>query len=306
MEKERDKSKEIVKEIRESTEKEIVVLKKELQRLKELKRQKELKKQQIEQSEQSVTTTQKEETIVSEEKYQNKLEDIEARLNDIDRYLLKQFEEMDKSTYTENASYIEGQLQKLEEEIIGEKGVIEKELSAYEKLLETYTWIEEPKYSFMYTIPNKKKNPTDYQSWRIEWGKVLFDYAKYAVLHIVYLKQLHTEKPFSNFEDRKNAIREIALELIDQKLAKFLSKDEDKLRIYWKSLDLWAEDFYNWALDFGKLEPILIYEIRESKQEFSTLPKMDLEEIFKLLNKDDKGRIIKLNDGQIAFKIKLE
>ena len=79
---------------------------------------------------------------------------VDVILNDIDKYLLKQFEQMDKSTYSENASYIESQLQKLEEEIVGEKGVIEKELSPYETLLEQYPWIEEPKYAFMYSIPN--------------------------------------------------------------------------------------------------------------------------------------------------------
>ena len=117
---------------------------------------------------------------------------------------------------------------------------------------------------------------------------------------------MYTEKPFANFNDRKKAIQEIARELVDQELAKFLSKKEEQLRIYWRTLDLFADDIYEWALDNGKLEPILIYEIRESKLEFSTLPKVDLEEIFRILSKDDRGNIIKLDDGQVAFKIKLE
>ena len=303
MERQSEKSKEASKEIQKVADKELEVLRKELERLRELKRQKELKeKEALKEAPPDI----KDEAIKTEEIYKGNLEEIEDRLNDIDKFLLKQFERIDKTTYTENASYIESQLQKLEEEIVGEKGVIEKELSPYEKLLGDYPWIEEPKYAFMYGIPNKKKNPTDYQSWKTEWAKVLFDYAKCAILHIIYLREFYTEKPFSNFDDRKKAIHKIAQELVDQELAKFLSKKEEQLRIYWKTLDFFADDIYEWAIDNGKLEPILIYEIRESKLEFSNLPKIDLEEIFRMLSKDDKGNIIKLEDGQMAFKIKLE
>ncbi len=297
MERQRDKAREISKEARE---RELEVLRKELERLKELKRQKELKEKEAA----------KESTIIvekdSETKELSSLDDIESRLNDIDKFLLKQFEQIDESTYEQHADYIESQLQVLEEEIVGEKGLLEKELTHYEKLLKEYPWIEEPKYQFMYTIPDKKKNPTDYESWKIEWAKVLFDYAKSAILHILYLRQLHSEKPFSNFQDRQKAVKEIVEELIDQKLAKYLSKNKEKLRVYWKTLDLWAENIYDWAIDFGKLDPILIYEIREANQEFSNLPKSDLEEIFSILSKDNRCTIIKLDDREIAFKIKLE
>ena len=303
MERQRDKSKEASKEIQKVADKEIEVLRKELERLRELKRQKEIaEKEALKEAPVDI----KDEVIKTEEIYKGNLEEIENRLNDIDKYLLKQFEQVDKNTYAENASYIEAQLQKLEEEIVGEKGVIEKELSPYERLLTEHPWIEEPKYAFMYSIPNRKKNPQDYESWKTEWAKVLFDYAKCAILHIIYLRELYTEKPFANFNDRKKAIQEIARELVDQELAKFLSKKEEQLRIYWRTLDLFADDIYEWALDNGKLEPILIYEIRESKLEFSTLPKVDLEEIFRILSKDDRANIIKLDDGQVAFKIKLE
>lgn len=303
MERQRENSKEKTKEVQKVADKELEVLKKELERLRELKKQKEKREKE---ALKEIPIDIKDEAIKDEEIHKDKLEEIEDRLDDIDKFLLKQFEQIDKSTYAENASYIETQLQKLEEEIIGEKGVIEKELSPYETLLENYPWIEEPKYAFMYSIPNKNKNPSDYESWKIEWAKVLFDYAKCAILHIIYLREIYTEKPFSNFEDRKKAIHEIAQELVDQELAKFLSKKKERIRIYWKTLDLWAEDLYDWAIDNGKLEPILLYEIREAKQKFSNLPKLDLEEIFKILSKDDRGNIIKLNDGQIAFKIKLE
>ncbi len=304
MERQKDKAKEDSKEVQKISDNELEVLRKELERLRELKRQKELKFQ--EEAKESITQPENEE-IESEIKEGMALDEIEDRLNDIDKFLLKQFEQLDEKTYEQSAEYIESELQVLEEEILGEKGLLEKELSPYEKLLNEYSWVEETKYQFMYTIPNKKKNPSDYESWKSEWSKVLFDYAKYAILHIIYLRQLYSIKPFSNFENRQRAIQEITEELIEQKLAKLISKKKDpQLRIYWKTLDIWAEDLYDWAIDIGKLEPILIYEIRESRKEFSNLPKFDLEEIFKILSKDDRGHIIKLDDGQVAFKIKLE
>jgi hypothetical protein len=147
---------------------------------------------------------------------------------------------------------------------------------------------------------------SDYHSWKKEWAKVLFDYAKCSVLHIVHLRELYSEKPFLNFDDRKLSIKKIAKELVNQELAKYISKKKERLRVYWKTLDIFAEDLYEWALDQGKLEPILIYEIRESDEEFSKLPTVEIEEIFEILVKDNKGHIIKLDDGQLAFKIKLE
>ncbi len=188
MERQRDKAKEDSKEIQKITDNELEVLRKELERLRELKKQKELK---IQEEAKESTAQPENEEIISEVKEGIALDDIENRLNDIDKFLLKQFEQLDEKTYEQSAEYIESELQVLEEEILGEKGLLEKELSPYEKLLNEYSWIDETKYQFMYTIPNKKKNPSDFESWKTEWSKVLFDYAKYAILHIIYLRQFN-------------------------------------------------------------------------------------------------------------------
>jgi len=117
---------------------------------------------------------------------------------------------------------------------------------------------------------------------------------------------MQSVKPFANFEDRATALREIAQALVDKKQAEWLSKSKEKLRVYWKSLDNWAEEIYEWAMEISPLEPILIFEIRESNQEFSNLPREDIEKIFKMLENDRKGKIIELEDGQISFKINVE
>ena len=285
-----------VKEVKEIPERELDGLRKELVRLKELKRQRELKE--IEDKSEDLESEASTEGLPSEE--------IEARLNKIEDFLTSKMGEIDHKAYEQNAAKIEIELRELELEIVKERGAVTKEISTYELLLNDYPWLEEKRRIFMYSIPNKKTDLQDYESWKNEWSKVLFDYARYAILHILYLRQTESEKPFSNFEDRKKALEEIADELVTKEQAEWLSKTKEKLRIYWKSLDNWAEEIYEWAMEISPLEPILVFEIRESNKEFSKLPSEDIVKIFKMLEKEKRGKIIELDDGQVSFKIKIE
>ncbi|MFX0137262.1 MAG: hypothetical protein ACFFDN_26730 [Candidatus Hodarchaeota archaeon] len=297
MERQREKPTEIPKEIKEKAEKELEELRKELARLRKLKKEKE----QLEKE-----ATQKE-IIKQEEIKTHELNYIEEQFDKLEDILSSKLGEIDQKLYRQHADKIETDLQTLEEEIIGEKGLIEKKLTAYENLLTAYPWLEEERKKFMYTMPNRKENKTDYISWKIEWAKVLFDYARFAVLHIIYIRELNSQKPFLNFTKREEYIKEIAEQLITQNQAKWLSKEKKRLRVYWKTLEAWSDEIYKWCYENGKIEPIMIYELREATQEdFSSLPLEDLEEIFKILAKNRKAKILKLENGQIAFKIKLE
>jgi len=300
MERQKVKPKEVPKEVKEKADKELEDLRKELARLKELRGQKAKEKQE------AIQEAGTEE--IGEEATIEKLpsEEIEARLDKIEDFLTSKLGEIDQKAYKQNAIQIEKELQEIELEIIREKGVVVREISTYELLLNDYPWLEEKRYVFMFSLPNKKTNLKDYESWKSEWSKVLFDYARYAILHILYLRKLESEKPFSKFEDRNSALKELAEELVNKEQAEWLSKSKEKLRVYWKSLDNWAEDIYDWAMEISPLEPILIFEIRESNKAFNTLPNNDIIKIFKILEKDKRGKIIKLDDGQLSFKIKIE
>ncbi len=295
MERQKEKPTEKVKE-----DKELLALRKELDRLRELKKENAIRQSVTHQPSQDQEIIELEKTKPKELKT---LGQMEEKLQKIDDYLVKQLGGIPQESTQITPETIEAQLQELEEEIIGEKGLLEKPMAPYELLLKQYPWLEQKRYEFMYIVPNKKINPVDYKSWKTEWAKVLYDYAKLAVLHILFIRQIHAEKPFSCFQEREVAIREIAEELIDQNLAKWISKKKEGLRIYWKTLEIWAEEIYCWAADSGKIEPILLYELKEAKKEFSSLPDEDLEEIFKLLSKDRRGLLIKLENGQIALKI---
>ena len=296
MERQKEKTEEAVKDTEEKPERELDGLRKELARLKELKKQKELKEIEVEAG--KIASEVIQEGLPSEE--------IDERLNKIEDILTSKLGEIDQKTYEQNAAQIEIELREIELEIVKEREAVTQEISTYELLLNDYPWLEEKRYIFMYSIPNKKTDLKDYESWKIEWSKVLFDYARYAILHILYLRQSESEKPFSNFEDRKQALEEIAEELINKEQAEWLSKSKEKLRVYWKSLDNWAEEIYDWAMEISPLEPILIFEIRESNKAFSKLPNDDIIKIFKMLEKDKRGEIIRLEDDQVSFKIKIE
>jgi hypothetical protein len=296
MEHQKEKPKEAVKDTKEKPERELNGLRKELARLKELKKEKELKEIEVEAGK-----------IASEAIYERlPSEEIEERLNKLEDILTSKLGERDHKTYEQNAAQIEIELREIELEIVKEREAVTQEISTYELLLNDYPWLEEKRYIFMYSIPNKKTDLKDYESWKNEWSKVLFDYARYAILHILYLRQSESEKPFSKFEDRKQALEEIAEELINREQAEWLSKSKEKLRVYWKSLDNWAEEIYDWAMEISPLEPILIFEIRESNKAFSKLPNDDIIKIFKMLEKDKRGKIIRLEDDQVSFKIKIE
>lgn len=297
MERQREESTEIPKEVKEQAEKELEELRKELARLRKLKQEKE--QLEIEAAQKQII---KEDEIKSTE-----LDYIEDQFDKLEDILSSKLGEIDHKVYQKHAEQVEAELQTLEEEIIGEKGLLEKKLTAYENLLTAYPWIEEERKKFMYTMPDKNKNKNDYISWKTEWAKVLFDYVRFAVLHILYTREVITHKPFVNFTKREQYIIEIAEELISQKQAKWLSKKKEGLRVYWKTLEVWSDEIWKWAYDNGKIEPIMIYELREAKQEdFSTLPLEDLEEIFKILAKNRRAKILKLENGKLAFKIELE
>jgi hypothetical protein len=297
MERQREKSEEIPKETKEKAEQELAELKKELTHLREIKKEKE----QLEKEAAQKHIINEEDLKIADLSY------IEEEFDKLENILNSQVGDIDSKIYRKHAEQIETELQELEEEILGEKGLIEKKLTAHEELLTAYPWLQEERKKFMYTMPDKNKQKNDYISWKIEWAKILFDYARFTVLHIIYIRELNSQKPFSDFSNREQYIIEIAEELIDQKQAKWLSKKKEKLRVYWKTLEVWSDEIYRWAYNNGKLEPVMIFELREAKDEdFSNLPLEDLEAIFKILVKNRKAKVLKLEDGQLAFKIRLE
>lgn len=200
---------------------------------------------------------------------------------------------------TKTLEQIETELARLETEVA--KEAQEKVLTTYEKLKEIYPWITEERSAFMYTIPANAKSQ-DFASWQEEWSRVLCDYARLALLHVLYMKKLVGEPPFSNFRERDRAVQEIANYLVGKKLARWITKGKEELRVLWKSMEEMAGDVEQWAIENAGDQPIIMQELKDAGQVFSTLPDEEWDEIFKILKKKKKISMIKLDSGQEAIK----
>jgi len=131
------------------------------------------------------------------------------------------------------------------------------------------------------------------------------DYAIISKSHYLYPRNLSTTKPFDKFTGRLTEILEICEGLVKKGTAEWVDKKKkDKLRVHWKTLANWADDIVNWARDNAFSEPIFIQDIRDSMEDFANLPEEDLMQIFKMIEKNKDGKIIKVQNT-IAMKFKL-
>ncbi len=162
-----------------------------------------------------------------------------------------------------------------------------------------HDWLDDVRYEFMYNPPPENKK-NDFKEWLEEWSKIMFDFAKIEKKHVVYVQELLNRKPFQALRTGKDAIIEIGDCLAKKKLAIWVVKKE-KLRVYWKSLDEWAYVIYDWAFKNAKTEPLFVYDLKEEHEPFSDLPEDEFPEIFKILEKQKKGKMVKSSDKKLAF-----
>ncbi|HME54616.1 MAG TPA: hypothetical protein VKM55_20565 [Candidatus Lokiarchaeia archaeon] len=180
-----------------------------------------------------------------------------------------------------------------------QKEVVDLGQTSYIALRNLHEWLDDVRYEFMYNPPPEKKK-SEYKEWLDEWSKVIFDFAKIEKKHVIYVQELLNSSPFSNLRSGKNAIVDIGNSLTKKKLAIWVVKKE-KLRVYWKSLDEWASGIYDWAYKNSKTEPLFIYDLKEEHEPFSDLPENEFPAIFKILEKQNKGKIVKSSDKKLAF-----
>jgi hypothetical protein len=201
-------------------------------------------------------------------------------------------------------SEVDNELVELQKQISSEKTKTAIVVSIFDKLCEEHQWIILPENGFMYSMPDKKKNKQDFDSWLDDWTKVLFDYARIACHHIIYSMKLLSEKPWSDFKDRSSAIQELTDGLVKQQVAEWLDKKKERLRVYWKSLENWADAILEWAENNAFTEPLFIQDIRQAGEIFSTLPDEDILKAFNIISNRGRAEKIKLKTGETAITIK--
>jgi hypothetical protein len=206
---------------------------------------------------------------------------------------------------------VEKELEILEQEIENAELALEKVYDTEEKarqkvreyFKQKYEWIQHP---WMYSSPPQSQKD-HFESWKEDWGNLLLDWAKYFTKHIVSFMDLKDQYPYYNDEIKRSLseedLRVIMEFLIARDLAKWVSKEETRLRIYWKSLEAWADTIYEWILEAWAQDSwvITLIDLVRAKQSFSTIPPKELGEIMKIMVK--KGYATKVDEKaiEIAF-----
>ena len=183
------------------------------------------------------------------------------------------------------------------------KAAVEEISSELEKIYSLYEWVANPEnVRWMYWMPSDKEH---IDSWRSEWADFLFQWSRAKILHIVTLVLLMGEHPFDKLSPKVDALREIMKTLVEKDLAKFLDDKETRLRVYWRTLNEWAEIIYNWALNTGRMD-LTVFDIINDKAEkwgFHTLPAKEIRLIFGIMVGLGLARWMDEKRGHIEIKV---
>lgn len=152
-------------------------------------------------------------------------------------------------------------------------------------------WIE---YPWMYIKP---KNPDLYNSWLQSWGNLLLKWASFYIKHVISLNGLLSTPPYSKLTTEN--LREIMNYLVKTGFAKWL--DENRLRIYWKSLEELADYLYDWALNTGTIHFTPYDLLQESPEIIKNLPTEDLLQIISILVSKKKAKWMDKNKRAVKI-----
>lgn len=161
-------------------------------------------------------------------------------------------------------------------------------------------WVNKP---WMYIKPS---NPTQLNSWIEGWKTVLLDYCRIFVKHIVNLIEMQREHPFRNQKSGKSLslphLTAIVDSMVEEGIAKWLDENKILARIYYKPIDQWADEIYQYLLDSGKAAEVLTFlEFKTMNKEWSSLPDEDLKEILRKFVRDGKAEFVSKDEDAIEF-----
>ncbi len=161
-------------------------------------------------------------------------------------------------------------------------------------------WVNKP---WMFVTPKKEAQK---DSWVDSWKLVILDFSKFYTQHIINIYEVRKKHPFTH-KDTKRSLKDDQLVFIIDKmqeegLAKWLSSKKIRARIYYKTIEQWAEEIYNDLFESGKLVEVLtLQEFKLMNKEWSNLPDADFQEIFKLFVEAKKAKYVTKERDTIQF-----
>ncbi len=152
----------------------------------------------------------------------------------------------------------------------------------HEFIVSLPSWISKP---WMYVQPTHQNQ---LESWLDSWKKVIVDYSRILTLHVINISELINQHPFNNHELNKrltgDIINNIFEHMIQDGLAKWLDENHILVRIYYKTNEQWSSIIMEYLINTGLAAEVLtLYEVEKLEQEWSSIPRNELVEIFDIL-----------------------
>jgi hypothetical protein len=135
---------------------------------------------------------------------------------------------------------------------------------------------------------------------------LVLDYSRSYKIHIINLPQLNTIHPFSNQEIGKALTYDQLQAIIDKMVTEGLARwtDETKIsaRIYYLTNKDWAGKIISYLMESGyAAEVMTFYELQKLDQEWSTLPRAELRDIFEILVTDGRAKWVGEGKDTLSF-----
>lgn len=152
-------------------------------------------------------------------------------------------------------------------------------------------WVNKP---WMYVTPEHQRQ---LDSWCADWSNFILEYARINIKHIIHIEEERASYPFNNKPLKKRLDREqmqrIGEYIVAQEMGLWWDRKKIRLRLYWRTLDEWADIIYEWSLKTGRAASeggvITVFELQEAKQPWSTIPQEDIYRILEIM--EQKGYI---------------
>ena len=152
-------------------------------------------------------------------------------------------------------------------------------------------WIDKP---WVFVTPEHQQQ---LDSWCADWSNFIMEYARINIMHIMHIEEERSKYPFNNKPIKKRLDREqmqkIGDYIVAQEMGIWWDKKKIRLRLYWRTLDEWADIIYEWSLKTGRAgsadRVMTLFDIQQAQQPWSTIPQEDLKKIFEIM--EEKGYI---------------
>jgi len=163
-------------------------------------------------------------------------------------------------------------------------------------------WINKP---WMYVKPTHEGHLA---SWYESWKNLILSYTEQLTQHIINIYDLQEIHPFTNKNSGReltsDQLRYLIEEMISENLAKWLSEERIRARIYFKTDEELAAMLYQFTLDEGyALDVMTFYELKKFDQPWAVLPDEELRSVLNILVKQDKAEWVGSEHDTVQFKI---